>query len=121
MRHVLVIEDDSEVSAVICSLLEDHGFRCSTAFSTVEAALLLSAEKFDLLLTDVVLPGGGSGVDLVASARAAGIACVVMSGALDVIQKQDLDCGFLAKPFRRSDLVKIVEAVLRSSGSPPAD
>jgi two-component system, OmpR family, response regulator len=116
MRHVLVVEDDREVSAIIRQFLEGHGFRCTAAYSAAAATAMMAATKFDVLLTDVVLPDGASGVDLVAAARAAGIACVVMSGAVEVIRKHAGDSGFLAKPFRRDDLVEIIETVLRSSG-----
>ena len=70
-RRLLLVEDDSGVAAVAQELLEGLGLEVRTAENALEALERLNAERFDMMLTDVVMPGGMTGIELArTSARA---------------------------------------------------
>ncbi len=63
--HVLLVEDDPEVRAVTETLLADLGCQVTTASDAAAALVRLDAgEAFDLMLSDIVMPGGMNGVEL---------------------------------------------------------
>jgi len=62
---VLVVEDNSEVADIATALLNELGYRVTRVGGVQPALDLLRAgERFDLVFSDVVMPGGMSGVDL---------------------------------------------------------
>ena len=63
-RSVLLVEDDPAVAEVALELLEGMGLQVQRAASGLEALHMLERRRFDLMLTDVVMPGGVNGVDL---------------------------------------------------------
>ncbi len=90
--------------------------------ATAAAALqqLGSTTRINLLLTDVVLPGGMNGRELAVAAerRAPGLQVLYMSGYTEnaILHHGRLDAGaeLLQKPFRRADLARAVRRVLDS-------
>jgi len=116
---VLVVEDDPEVRTLVVALLSGLGYQILEA-GTGAAALeqLGPTTGVDLLLTDVVLPGGMNGRELAAAAerRAPGIQVLYMSGytenAILHHGRLDADAELLQKPFRRADLARAVRKVL---------
>lgn len=63
-RRLLLVEDDPSVAAVARELLEGLGLEVRSADSGPHALEILRAERFDLMLTDVVMPGGMTGIEL---------------------------------------------------------
>lgn len=63
-RSVLLVEDDAEVQAIAVALLEAMGLTVTTALDAATALKRLKAGRFDILLTDIVMPGEMSGLDL---------------------------------------------------------
>jgi signal transduction histidine kinase/ActR/RegA family two-component response regulator len=62
---VLVVEDDDNVAAAVLDMLAELGHKTSRVASVAAALSILSgAARFDLVFSDVLLPGGGSGLDL---------------------------------------------------------
>ncbi len=116
---MLVVEDDPEVRTLAVTLLSGLGYQIMEA-ATGPAALeqLGSTTRVNLLLTDVVLPGGINGRELAAEIerRAPGINVLYMSGYTeDAIMhhgRLDDDAELLQKPFRRADLARAVRKVL---------
>ena len=116
---VLLVEDDEDLRAMTRMLLIDLGYRVVEAGSGRQALDMVGAiEKIDLLLTDVVLPGGMSGPEFVEFARRAdpGLAVAYMSGYLgDALQRHgDFrdDTVLIPKPFDGDDLGRQLRAVL---------
>ena len=116
---VLVVEDDPELLKLARALLDGLGYRVLTAKDGASAlAALDGAAGVDLLLTDVVMPGGMSGPALAteAVARRPDIKVLYMSGytqdKLDHQFEQDDDVPLLRKPFRRLELARMVRGVL---------
>lgn len=67
-RRVLVVDDERAVAAAAARRLERDGAICVTAYSGTEAMERLAAEAYDLLVTDLEMPGP-SGLELLAAAR----------------------------------------------------
>ncbi|MFQ5776242.1 MAG: type II toxin-antitoxin system prevent-host-death family antitoxin [Kiloniellaceae bacterium] len=116
---VLVLEDDSAVRELAVAILEDLGYRVVTApDGRAAVAALDQAAEIDLLLSDVVLPGGTSGPDVAehAKRRRPGIKVLFMSGyaADSLVPNGPLDNGvaLINKPFRKADLAHKVREVL---------
>jgi PAS domain S-box-containing protein len=63
-RRVLLVEDDQAVSAVAMDLLMSFGLEVVAVENADQAVTALEASRFDLMLTDIVMPGGMSGIEL---------------------------------------------------------
>ncbi len=119
---VFVVEDDPDLRTLAVALLSNLGYRVMAA-ATGPAALeqLGSAAGIDLLLTDVMLPGGMNGRVLATEVvrRHPEIKVLYMSGytenAIAHHGRLDSDAELLQKPFRRTDLARAVRKVLDSS------
>ena len=121
-RTILLVEDETDVRNIVRRQLESLGHRVFVAEAATEALLLVKAAEPDVLLTDVMLASGTSGVDLVEAAAAArpGLAVVFMSGftARPDMQERIRATGapFLSKPFTTPQL----ERALGRLSIPPA-
>jgi PAS domain S-box-containing protein len=108
---ILVVEDDELVRGFVIAQLESLGYR-TIAAPNGRAALryLENGQKFDLLFTDVVLPGGMTGPQLAAeiARRCPGIKILYTSGYTGsaVTQHWSIEQGvmLLSKPYRKSEL-----------------
>ena len=116
---ILVVEDDDEVREFVVGTLGDLGYRVVEAGYGVEALEKLGEiEKLDLLLTDVVLPGGLNGRQIAEEMirQRPGLKVLYTSGysANAIIHhgKLDADVDFLAKPYKRRDLARKVRLIL---------
>jgi PAS domain S-box-containing protein len=116
---ILVVEDDSDVRALVVTVLAELGYRVMEAHAGKAALTLLErSPDIDLLVTDLALPEGMSGHDLaqVVRSRIPGIGVLYMSGyAENAIPDQDRrrrDFNLLHKPFRKQDLAREVRGVL---------
>jgi len=124
-KEILLVEDEPRVRRIADRILSKT-FNV-TAYDNAEVALLaLRADPlaFDVILTDIVMPGL-SGTDLVYKARALGVdaAFVVMSGyAPERAPGGSLppDCFFLAKPFNPEELVRVVTTASAIHDSDPS-
>ena len=125
--RILVVEDDAAVRAYSLETLRELGFETVAAADATEAlAALQAGPRFDLMFTDVGLPGL-NGHDLAVKAREiqSGLKVLFASGyTRDVIMHQGrLDKGvqLLAKPFTRAELRAKLDAVLaQDERKPPA-
>ena len=117
--RVLLVEDDELVRCVTAELLKDEGFEVYEAHDGDFAASFINGQPtFDVLLTDVNMPGAMDGWDLADHARGhrPSLPVIVISGrANNVARWRKLSplCTFLQKPCRASDLTA---EVLRLTG-----
>ena len=117
---VLVVDDIVLNVKLLAGLLEAKGYRTCTATSGVEALAVLAAERPDLVLLDVMMPGM-SGYDVCRSIRAdpaQAMLPVVLVTALDPAEERakGLDAGaddFLSKPVSQAELLARVRSLLR--------
>ena len=117
-KTILVVEDQPDVLEVIEIFLDGLDYRILKAADGVAARKLLeSNEAIDLLLTDIVMPNGVSGLDLAQDARRLrqDLKIVLVSGYLRDIDNRSDGLGgliFLEKPFRQTELADTIAAAL---------
>jgi signal transduction histidine kinase/CheY-like chemotaxis protein len=118
-EHILLAEDDAQVRSAAVGILEHAGYQVVQAHNAEEALRLVGegAGRFDLLLTDVVLPQM-SGVELARQLRRClpELKVLCMSGyADDAVLRHgllDADVAFLSKPLSADTLLSKVRQVL---------
>lgn len=123
MSHLLLVDDDVEVLALLQKFLEQHGY--SVAIATDGPALWCALELRlpDLVILDVMLPGD-SGLVLCQQLRARHSIAVIMLTAMGELSDRvvGLELGaddYLTKPFDARELLARVRAVLRRTGQGP--
>jgi len=111
--HVLVVEDDPIVALTVATALEDAGFTITRAATADEALPLLEAGGFDLLFSDVVMPGILSGVDLARSAQRLrpDLPVVLATGYSEEVARAT-GVMVLPKPYRIDHLVELLDTLL---------
>ncbi|WP_245313896.1 ATP-binding protein [Bradyrhizobium elkanii] len=126
-ERILLVDDNKDILEVTSEMLSICGYRVSCARSGAEALRMLqSDQEFELLLTDIVMPSGMSGVELARDARRLrrGIKILLTSGyARDMLQRHNAVDEFpiIRKPFRLVELARSIQAVLQCTKSAYAD
>jgi len=115
---ILVVEDDPLVQGYVIAQLGGLGYKTLIA-SEAEAALALvdQGAEFDLLFTDVVMPGGMNGRELAEAVlkRRPGMKVLYTSGYTDEFVhdgRLDSSVALLRKPYRKADLAQMIREVL---------
>jgi PAS domain S-box-containing protein len=117
---VLVVEDNDDVRELAEQVLEMEGYAVQSAASGEQAMdLLRQGARADLLFTDVIMPGGMNGLELVEQARALrpGLPVLVTTGYMDELPQGGRSGGLsiLAKPYRQEDLLERVRKALEKA------
>jgi two-component system, OmpR family, phosphate regulon response regulator OmpR len=122
--HILVVDDDARLRALLQRFLTEQGFRVSTAENAATARAALADMAFDLLVLDVMMPGE-TGLELTAALRAEGqevpILMLTARGAPDdriAGLEQGVD-DYLAKPFDPRELALRIRTILRRATPAP--
>jgi CheY-like chemotaxis protein len=116
--RILMVEDDLLVSSVVVPALEGAGHSVSLCVTADEAVTLLTRmSEFDVLFTDVVMPGKMTGMDLAqwCQQNIPSIGVVVATGY--TTQRSDGQVQLLKKPYELAEL----QAALRGAASPKAN
>ena len=120
--NILVVDDEEDICEILQYNLEKAGFKVKTVLSSEEALSVISSEKFDLLLLDIMM-GGISGLKLAQLLREdyKSSIPIIFVTALDT--EDDILKGFssggddyISKPFSVNEVVARVKAVLSRSG-----
>jgi two-component system phosphate regulon response regulator OmpR len=115
--HLLVVDDDARLRALLQRYLSQSGLRVSVAADAGEARALMKSIAFDLLILDVMMPGE-SGLDFAQDLRARSAVPILMLTAQSDPEQRiaGLERGaddYLAKPFEPRELLLRVEGLLR--------
>ena len=125
-RLILVIEDDVAIREVLVDALTVEGYDTLEGASFAEGLRLATQVRCDLVLLDLVLPGG-DGLDLLAQVRMAHATLPVIistARAEEADRVRGLKLGaddYVIKPFSVKEVLARVEAVLRRSSERPTD
>ena len=116
-RHLLVVDDDNRIRALLKEYLARNGFRVTGAHDAASARNLIASLDFDLLILDVMMPGE-DGFSLAKWVRSRQATPVLMLTARDASADriEGLTLGaddYLSKPFEPRELVLRIEAILR--------
>lgn len=109
MSHILLVEDESIIRTSLKRLLERNQYQVSEAGSVAEAKNNYDIQSFDLIITDLRLPGA-PGTDMIDLAE--GVPVLVMTSyaslrsAIDSMKMGAVD--YIAKPFDHADILKAI-------------
>jgi PAS domain S-box-containing protein len=114
---ILVVEDNSPLRRIAVRQLRELGYRVLQAKNTSAALTQLQTTPVDLLFTDVVMPGelDGLGLARLAAERWPDMKVVLTSGFPKARMSREISTGsirLLSKPYRRSDLARVLREVL---------
>jgi DNA-binding response OmpR family regulator len=122
---ILLVDDDEIIRHTLSKLLTHEGFEVTTAASVSEALGLINSDVYDVLLSDLHMPGAGDGLTVVSAMRHANPKAVTMllSGFPEMeaaahailLQADDI----LVKPMELSALVKAIRKRLSDGPSGP--
>ncbi|MET3133138.1 signal transduction histidine kinase [Oxalobacteraceae bacterium GrIS 1.11] len=111
--RILIVDDEAAHMRALCDTLGAYGYETTGMVSGEAALTLLRAEPFELLLTDLMMPGI-DGIALVQEARQidANLTCIIMTGEASIATAvQAMKIGaldYIVKPFRVSAILPIL-------------
>ncbi len=116
-KNILIIDDDKDLSFIISEMLENYGYRTTTARSGEEAFDILSEKSFHLILLDINLPDT-TGLDLCRELRKTSTVPVIFASARTAENDRitGFDTGgddYLPKPYSMKELLSRVNALVR--------
>ena len=122
--HLLVVDDDERLRALLQRYLATNGYRVSAARSAAEARSLMANMAFDLIILDVMMPGE-SGLDFAHALRQTSSIPILMLTARGEPSEriEGLERGaddYLAKPFEPRELLLRVNSLLRRVAPAPS-
>ncbi|HEY7186471.1 MAG TPA: response regulator transcription factor [Vicinamibacterales bacterium] len=117
-RRMLIVEDEQALALGLSDLFSSAGYLVSTAVTGEDATILCTAERFDIVLLDILLPGkNGFSVCAELKTRSPQLPIVMLSARTAASDKvHGLRIGaddYVAKPFDALELLARVDAVLR--------
>jgi PAS domain S-box-containing protein len=132
---ILIVEDDSTLRTYVTKQLRDLGYKTLTAANAAEALVISDqGTAFDLLFTDITMPGRMNGRQLAAemAKRRGGLKVLFTSGysenTVAFNDRHNPDILLLAKPYRRPELARMIRLALSredimdgAQGRPNAD
>jgi len=114
-ERILVVEDERLVREVIVEVLTEAGFQVDEAETGDDAAKLIDADGYTLILTDINMPGHLDGIDLATHAhkKKPGIPIVFMTGCPESSERaQARGALVIHKPYSPATVVRAVRALL---------
>ena len=119
--RVLLVEDEGLIRMMVADCLSDEGFHVTEACDGDEAARLLdSAQGFDVLFTDVRMPGALDGIDVALQARRQhpGLPLLIVSGYSDHLTARlgllEPAAVFLGKPYQLAEALTCLRRLTRT-------
>lgn len=120
--NVLVVEDDENLRLGLADNLRDEGYGVTAVATSGAARGAIAADRFDLIVLDVMLPDG-NGYELCRELRAGGNGAMVLMLTARTLEEdvvRGLEAGaddYLAKPYRLAELLARVKALLRRASA----
>ena len=121
--HLLVVDDDARLRALLARYLGENGHMVTTAASAIDARAQLRVLTFDLLVLDIMMPGE-NGLDFVQSLRAQKqtLPVLMLTARGEAEQRiAGLEAGaddYLSKPFEPRELLLRIGSILRRAVRP---
>jgi len=121
MPRILVVEDNREILSNITLFLENRDYVVDCADNAMTAIYLIGHNAYDVIVLDIMLPGGANGYDICKTMRQNGNTTpVIMLTAKDSVEErlQGFDSGaddYLVKPFSLDELEARISAIYKRS------
>lgn len=116
-KHILVVDDEPEIRQSLKFILNDCGFESSTASTGKEALEMIGRNQYDLVITDIQMPGK-DGLDIIRHLRREGWKMPVLVVTAYVYKEMAVRAmqfgasGYLLKPVDFDELIQRVEDLL---------
>ena len=116
--RVLIVDDESAIARMLVRIMQRSGYSCGLALSAQEAQELMRQQEYDVVVTDMDMPGG-SGLDLISSLRRdyPNVATLMVTGLDDpLLAHAALEVGaygYIVKPFEANEVIFNVANALR--------
>lgn len=115
---ILLVDDEAELRSALREALEGDGYKVDEADGTPAALAQISRKHYPVIITDLHMPGGPSGLDLIASVKARDprALCIVITGfatlgaSIEALKRGAYD--FLQKPFKLEELEAVLDRAL---------
>ena len=122
-QTILLVEDDAGVAAIATDLLRGMGLTVTAAETGAEALALLEKQAFDVMLSDIVMPGGMTGIELarICAGRWPAMSIMLTSGYAgdDVdLALADAPWPLLRKPYSSEQLREALGDLLVTTPAP---
>ncbi|MEQ8953600.1 MAG: sigma-54 dependent transcriptional regulator [Gammaproteobacteria bacterium] len=116
MNQVLVVEDEVVIRAALKRLLERHDYQVSEAGTVKESMERYDMDKFDVIISDLRLPGA-PGTDLIKATKTPVLIMTSYSSIRSAIDSMKMGAvDYIAKPFEHNELIESVAKVIREHG-----
>ncbi|MBK25645.1 MAG: hypothetical protein CME70_16730 [Halobacteriovorax sp.] len=125
MAEILVIDDESDITEVIQLYLEESNHQLKCFSSATEGLEWSKTNEVDLLITDILMPDGINGLELIADIREfrPNVKILAISGGGEsggIVKAMALETAIelgaenaLSKPFTKDELVRRVDKLLK--------
>lgn len=115
--QVLLVEDDTEIAAMLVEVLRENGFKAVAVESATEMDTLMRRQSFDLIILDAMLPGE-DGFSICRRLRAGSSTPIMMLTALgeDIDRIVGIELGaddYITKPFNSREVVARIRGLMR--------
>lgn len=112
MPHILIVEDEQIIRLALKRLLVKHGYQVSEAGSVAQAQQF-DASQFDLIITDLRLPGE-PGTEILKTAGSVPVLIMTsyasLRSAVDIMKMGAVD--YIAKPFEHDEMLQAIERIV---------
>ena len=112
-RRVILVDDDDDVREATAQFIRERGFEVVEASTAYEGLAAMAQSPPDVLVTDIVMPGGMNGLDLADLTRQEfpGVAVVLMSAYADALipDRSPMPHRLVCKPISTDDLLDALE------------
>lgn len=121
MAHILIAEDDAAVQSFVSRALAHKGHQVTAVADGVQALEALGIDGFDLLITDIVMPGlDGIGLALKVARDYPELPVLLMTGYSAERQRahnlEELICEVVTKPFSLQQICDAAESAMADGG-----
>jgi DNA-binding response OmpR family regulator len=115
--HILVVEDQKEISDIVAKYIEKEGFKATVASNGFEALEFFGNQEYHLIILDIMLPGI-NGFDVLQEIRKqSDIPVMMLTARQDEVDRlKGFDIGaddYIVKPFSPRELVKRIHVFLK--------
>ena len=119
-HNVLVVEDEQVIRTALRRLLERHGYQVSEAGSVKEGLELLAQNRYDIVVSDLRLPGA-PGTDLIKATDTPVLIMTSYSSLRSAIDSMKLGAvDYIPKPFEHEEMLQAVERIIKDNPKRPS-
>ncbi len=120
--HILIVEDDQDISENIASMLQDASYQTTAHYLLDEAMISLEINSYDAIILDWMLPDG-EGIDLIKKLREQKNSTPILmltakSQIEDLLEGFEVGADdYLKKPFKKDELLARIKSLIRRKNS----